>query len=117
MEYIDGFMSAVPQQNKESYLKFAAIAADVFKDYGALSVVECWGNEVPEGKVNSMHTAVMREEGEAVVFAWVRWPSKSVRDEAWPKIMQDDRMPKDMSAAPFDGKRMIFGGFDVILDV
>lgn len=117
MDYIDGFMCSVPHENKNAYRKFAALAADIFKAYGALSVVECWENDVPEGKVNSMHSAVLRKEGEAVVFSWIRWPSKTVRDEAWPKVMQDERMPKDMSEAPFDGKRMIFGGFDVVLDV
>jgi uncharacterized protein YbaA (DUF1428 family) len=92
MNYIDGFVAAVPAANKESYLKHAADAAVVFKEYGALNVVESWGDDVPEGKLTSFPIAVKREEGEVVVFAWITWPSKSVRDLAWEKVMADPRM-------------------------
>ena len=112
--YVDGFVLAVPSANKEAYRKHAAEAAVIFKEHGALSMVEGWGDDVPEGKINSMHTAVLRKEDETVVFSWITWPDKATRDTAWEVLMQDERMMKlDM---PFDGKRMIFAGFDVLID-
>ena len=116
MTYVDGFLAAVPTANKDSYLEHAEAAAVVFKKYGALSVAECWGDDVPEGKVNSMHSAVMRKNDETVVFAWIIWPSKAVRDEGMQKVMTDPDMQPDRNPMPFDGMRMIFGGFDMILE-
>lgn len=116
MRYIDGFVAAVPTANKDAYLKHAAEAAEIFKEYGALSCVECWGDDVPEGEVTSFTMAVKRKETETSVFAWIAWPSKEVRDEAWQKIMADPRMSPDRMDMPFDGKRMIYGGFQQILD-
>jgi uncharacterized protein YbaA (DUF1428 family) len=87
----------------------------VFKEYGALQVVECWGDDVPPGKVTDFYGAVKAEKGEAVVFSWIVWPSKDVRDAASKKMMDDPRM-KPSGETPFDGKRMIFGGFRPILD-
>lgn len=113
MAYVDGVVAAVPTANKEAFLAHAEAAAAVFKKHGALSVVENWGDDVPEGELNSLHTAVMRKTDETVVFSWITWPSKEARDTGWAKIMADEEMPKDM---PFDGKRMIFGGFSTILD-
>ncbi len=115
MHYVDGFLLAVPVANKEAYRKMAEVAATVFKAHGALSVVECWGDDLPEGKVNSMHTAVLRKPDETVVFSWIAWPSKAVRDAGMPKVMADPRLD-GFSDMPFDGQRMIFGGFDVIMD-
>lgn len=115
MNYLDGFIAAVPAGNKEAYLKHAADAAIVFKDYGALEVVESWGDDVPEGKVTSFPMAVKREEGEVVVFSWIQWPSKAVRDSAWEKVMADPRMNAKDNPMPFDGKRMIYGGFQIIM--
>jgi uncharacterized protein YbaA (DUF1428 family) len=115
MNYLDGFVAAVPAGNKEAYLKHAADAALVFKDYGALEVVESWGDDVPEGKLTSFPMAVKREEGEVVVFSWIIWPSKPVRDRAWEKVMADPRMDHANSPMPFDGKRMIYGGFQIIM--
>jgi uncharacterized protein YbaA (DUF1428 family) len=115
MNYLDGFVAAVPVANKEAYLKHATEAAAVFKDYGALSVVESWGDDVPEGKLTSFPMAVKREEDEVVVFSWVEWPSKAVRDSAWEKIMADPRMDPARAPMPFDGKRLIYGGFQIIM--
>lgn len=115
MLYVDGFLLAVPNARQEDYRKHADDAAAVFKEHGALEVVECWGDDVPEGKLTSFTMAVKREESESVVFSWVTWPSKAARDAAWPKVMEDPRLPKDMSAMPFDGKRMIYGGFRMIV--
>jgi len=115
MTYVDGFVAAVPTANKETYRKHAEGAWPIFKEYGATSMTECWGNDVPEGEVTSFRMAVKQAEDETVVFSWVVWPSKEVRDEGWKKMMDDDRMK--MQDMPFDGKRMIYGGFDVIVDV
>lgn len=115
MNYVDGFVAAVPTANREKYLKHAQEAAVVFKDHGALTVVENWGNDVPEGKLTSFPMAVQRKDDEVVVFSWVTWPSKEVRDKGWEKIMADPRMAPDRGPMPFDGKRMIYGGFEMIL--
>jgi uncharacterized protein YbaA (DUF1428 family) len=116
MNYLDGFVAAVSLANKEAYLQHAQDTAVVFKEYGALSVVESWGDDVPEGKLTSFSMAVKREEGEVVVFSWVQWPSKAARDSAWEKIMADPRMMDPTRAPPFDGKRMIYGGFQIIME-
>lgn len=114
MSYTDGYVIAVPTANKQTYLEHARKAAGIFKELGALQVVETWGDDVPEGKLTSFTMAVQRKPDEAVVFSWVTWPSKAVRDAGWKKFMEDPRM-KDMQM-PFDGKRMIYGGFETILD-
>jgi uncharacterized protein YbaA (DUF1428 family) len=115
MSYVDGFVGAVPTANKEAYRKHAEIAASVFKQHGALSIVDCWGDDVPEGEVTSFSMAVKRKDDETVVFAWITWASRSARDEGMKKAMEDTRLQNvDM---PFDGKRMILGGFDVIHSV
>ncbi|MES2631501.1 MAG: DUF1428 domain-containing protein [Pseudomonadota bacterium] len=115
MNYVDGFVIAVPTAKKDSYLQHAEVAAQVFKDLGALEIVECWGDDVPEGKVTSFAMAVNRNDDETVVLSWISWPSKAVRDDGMKKFMDDPRM-KDMKDMPFDGQRMIFGGFQVILE-
>ena len=114
MNYIDGFVAAVATANKQTYLEHAKSAAKVFKEYGALQVVECWGDDVPEGKLTSFTMAVQRKPDETVVFSWITWPSKAAHDEGMKKVMEDPRM-KNMQM-PFDGKRMIYGSFEVILD-
>ena len=110
--YIDGFVLAVPTANKETFRQHASEAAQIFKKHGALEIVECWGDDVPEGKLTSMPMAVKREPDEIVVFSWVVWPDKAVRDKGMQAVMDDPQMPKDM---PFDGKRLIYGGFQPIL--
>jgi uncharacterized protein YbaA (DUF1428 family) len=115
MSYIDGFVCAAPTANREVYRKYAADAAAVFRDHGATQVVECWGDDVPEGKLTSFPLAVQRKDDETVVFSWVIWPDKAARDAGWAKVMADPRMPSDRAGAPFDGKRMIYGGFEPIV--
>lgn len=117
MNYVDGFVCAVPTANREAYLKHAQDAAVIFKEFGALSVVECWGDDVPEGKLTSFPLAVKREPDETVVFSWVTWPSRDVRDAGWAKVMADPRMQPGANPMPFDGKRLIYGGFQVLLQV
>ncbi|MGJ3261771.1 MAG: DUF1428 domain-containing protein [Salinarimonas sp.] len=115
MTYVDGFVAAVPTANKDAYRAYAELAATVFKEHGALSLVECWGDDVPEGKLNSLHTAVMRKEDETVVFSWITWPDRATRDDGLQKVFGDPRMAPDRSPMPFDGTRMIFGGFEMIV--
>lgn len=116
MHYVDGFVLAVPLAQREAYIRLAEMAAQVFIDHGAVAVSECWGDDVPEGKLTSFTMAVQRQDDEAVVFSWVSWPSKAARDEGMAKFMADPRM-KDMSpeTMPFDGRRMIMGGFQQIV--
>lgn len=116
MSYVDGFVIPVPAGKKQAYRDMAAKAAAVFKEYGATRVVECWGDDVPEGKVTDFRGAVKAKADENVVFSWIVWPSKQVRDQANPKVMADPRM-KMNNDMPFDGQRMILGGFEVLLEV
>jgi uncharacterized protein YbaA (DUF1428 family) len=111
MSYIDGFVCAAPTANREVYRKYAADAAAIFRDHGATQVVECWGDDVPEGKLTSLPMAVKCEPGETVVAGWVLWPDKAARDAGWKTAMEDPEMQGGM---PFDGKRMIFGGFEML---
>lgn len=116
MPYIDGFVAAVPTANKDKYLEHARLAAVVFKDHGALSVIECWGDDVPDGELTSFPMAVKKEADETVVFAWVTWPSKEARDAGNAKMMADPRMQPDQNPMPLDGKRLIYGGFEVMME-
>ena len=116
MSYVDGFIAAVPTANREAFRKHAADAAVVFKELGALHVVECWGDDVPDGKVTSFPMAVKKKEDETVVFSWIVWPSRQARDEGMKKIMADPRMQPEANPMPFDGKRLIFGGFEVLVE-
>jgi uncharacterized protein YbaA (DUF1428 family) len=115
MPYVDGFVIPVPTAKREAYVRLAERVAAVFKEYGALKVVECWGDDVPEGKITSFPMAVKREEDETVVFSWIIWPSRAVRDEGSKKVMADPRMQPG-ETMPFDGKRLIYGGFEMILE-
>ncbi len=115
MSYVDGFVTPVPNAKREAYRKHAEEAAVLLKEHGATGVVECWGDDVPEGKVTSFSMAVKLEAGEAVVFSWITWPSRAVRDEGWKKVIADPRMQPDVMSMPFDGKRLIYGGFEVLL--
>jgi uncharacterized protein YbaA (DUF1428 family) len=115
MSYVDGFVIPVPTAKKAAYREMALKAADLFKEYGASRIVECWGDDVPDGKVTDFKGAVKAEAGETIVFSWIVWPSKQVRDAANEKMKSDPRMQMSPDM-PFDGKRMIYGGFDVLLD-
>lgn len=115
MGYLDGYVLPVPADNKDAYRAMAEKVAGIFREYGALRVVEAWGEDIPEGKVTDYNRATLREDSERVVYAWVEWPDKATRDAAWPKIMEDARAKPD-GEMPFDGKRMMWGGFAPILD-
>ena len=115
MSYIDGFVTPVPAGKKAAYQDMCTNAAKIFKEYGATRVVECWGDDVPDGKVTDFKGAVKAGSGENVVFSWVVWPSKQVRDQGNEKMKNDPRMQMTPDM-PFDGKRVIMGGFEVLLD-
>ncbi|RYZ66695.1 MAG: DUF1428 domain-containing protein [Proteobacteria bacterium] len=114
MPYVDGFVIAVPRANKAAYLEQATWFSKVVKEYGATRVVECWSDEVPDGKVTDFKMAVKATAEEAIVFSWIEYPSKEIRDAATAKVMADERMEK--MKMPFDGSRMIVAGFDSILE-
>lgn len=115
MVYIDGFVVPVKTARKEDYRKMAAEMGQMFLEFGALQSVECWGDDVPKGKLTDFQGAVKAEDDETVVFSWVVWPSKEARDAGNDKMMSDPRMkmPDDL---PFSAKRMIYGGFAPIVD-
>ena len=112
MSYVDGFVIPVPEGNKEAYREMAAVAAPIFLEHGATRVVECWGDDLPDGKVTDFKGAVKCEPGENVVFSWIVWPSKAVRDQGNAKVMADPRMDMKPEDMPFSGQRMIYGGFE-----
>jgi uncharacterized protein YbaA (DUF1428 family) len=114
--YADGYLLAVPTAKKDAYRDVARKAAAVFREYGATRVVEAWADDVPDGKVTDFKGAVKATPDEVVVYSWVEWPSKEARDTAWPKIMEDERMKREEANMPFDGQRMIYGGFRPIVD-
>ncbi len=117
MTYVDGFVCAVPTGNKEAYRKHAADAAPLFREFGVTRMVENWGDDVPRGKVTDFYGAVQAKDDETIVFSWFEYPDKATRDAAGQKMMTDPRMQAMMGQEmPFDGKRMIYGGFQSIVD-
>ena len=115
MSYIDGFVVAVPTDKKDAYRAMAEKAAPIFLEHGALRTVEAWGDNVPDGKVTDFRKAVQATPEETVVFSWIEWPSREARDAGMEKFMADPRLA-GMTDMPFDGQRMIFGGFAPLLD-
>jgi uncharacterized protein YbaA (DUF1428 family) len=115
MSYIDGFVIPVPKDKKGAYKEMASQAVPLFKEYGALRVVECWGDDLPPGKVTDFQRGVHATDDENIVFSWIVWPSKEVRDRANAKMRDDPRMQMT-GDVPFDMERMVMGGFAVLLD-
>jgi uncharacterized protein YbaA (DUF1428 family) len=115
--YADGYIVPVPTDKKEAYRAIAAKAAMIYKDYGATRVVEAWGDDVPDGKQTDFKRAVKAKPEESIVFSFVEWPDKATRDEAMPKLMSDPRLEPEANPMPFDGKRMIFGGFTPVVEL
>jgi len=113
--YVDGFVLPVHESKAEAYRAMAARVAPIFEEHGATRVVEALGDDLMEGKVTDYRKAVKAEDGENVVFSWIEWPSKEARVAGWEKIMADERM-KPEGEMPFDGKRMFWGGFEILLD-
>ncbi|MET0182012.1 MAG: DUF1428 domain-containing protein [Caulobacterales bacterium] len=120
MTYVDGFVIAVPKKNIEAYREISQKCGPIWKEFGAIDYVECVGDDTPYGELTSFPRAVIAKEDEVVVFSWITYPSKEVRDECNKKVMEDPRM-EEMSGGPenmpFDGKRMIFGGFNTIVQL
>jgi uncharacterized protein YbaA (DUF1428 family) len=121
MSYIDGFVIAVPTANKQRFIEHARQGDSVFTDLGATRVVECWADDVPEGKVTDFGKAVQAKADESIVFSWIEWPDKETRDAAMRIMMSDEfddeRMDPEKNPMPFDGKRLIFGGFIPIVEL
>lgn len=114
MVYISGFVVPVPNENKAAYIESARKAWPLFKEYGALQHVEGWGDKVPVGKVTDFNRAVDLKDGETVVFSWILWPDKATSDACEASMQTDVRWR--LMDMPFDGQRMIFGGFEAIFD-
>ncbi len=117
MSYIDGFVVAVPSANIEAYKKVARTAGEVWREHGALAYVEALGDDVPYGELTSFPRAVQAKNDEVVVFSWILYPSREARDEINAKVMDDPRLKGTMDDMPFDGKRMIYGGFKPFLEL
>ncbi|WP_156255009.1 DUF1428 domain-containing protein [Sandarakinorhabdus oryzae] len=125
MAYIDGFVIAVPTENKAKFEQHARTGDSVFIDLGALRVMECWADDVPDGKLTDFRRAVQATSDEAVVFSWIEWPDKATRDAAY-EVMKgwiadpstaDRRMDPSRNPMPFDGTRLIFGGFAPLVEL
>ena len=117
MSYIDGMVAAVPTVKKAEYTAFSEKMNAMMLEFGALSATDCWGDDVPDGKVTSFPMAVKCSDDETVCLGWVVWPDKATRDEGIKKMMADPRMQPGTAPMPFDGKRMIYGGFEMIVQV
>jgi uncharacterized protein YbaA (DUF1428 family) len=125
MSYIDGFVIAVPTANKEKFIAHAKLGDSVFIDLGATRVIECWGDDVPDGKVTDFRRAVQANDDETVVFSWIEWPDKETRAAAYAIMTDwmnnpdkaDPRMDPARNPMPFDGKRLIYGGFAPLVEV
>ncbi|HET8937720.1 MAG TPA: DUF1428 domain-containing protein [Polyangiales bacterium] len=119
MSYIDGFVIAVPKANKEKFIEHAKLGDSVFIELGATRVLECWGDDVPNGKLTDFRRAVQATDDEVVVFSWIEWPDKATRDACMSRMEElmktDARMSPEKNPMPFDGKRMIYGGFSPIV--
>ncbi len=115
MAYIDGFVIAVANVNKQAFIDHARQFDPLFIEYGATRIVEGWGDDVPTGKVTDFQRAVLAKDDETVVFSWIEWPDKQTRDAGMAKIMEDPRMDPKLNPMPFDGARMIYGGFSPVV--
>ena len=116
MTYIDIAVYAVPTASKNAFKTHAEQIAPLFRKHGAIAVADCWGADVPGGEVTSLPMAVKCRDEETVAFSCITWPSKAVRDTGMPKAMADMRALGGGTPMPFDGKRMIFGGFEVMVE-
>lgn len=121
MTYVDGFVIAVPADRRQEFIDHATKVDSLFLELGALRVVECWADDVPDGKVTDFRRAVQAEADETIAFSWIEWPDKATRDAAMARLrsgdLEDDRMDPAKNPVPFDGKRMIFGGFGPVVDM
>lgn len=125
MTYIDGFVIACPEANRDKFIEHARLGDAVFMELGALRIVECWGDDVRDGHTTDFRRAVQAQDGEAVLFSWIEWPDKATRDAAMARMQEmmtdpgkvDPRMDPEKNPMPFDGKRLIFGGFVPVVEL
>ena len=117
MTYVDGFVAAVPTANKQKFIDHAQEGDSVFVEMGATRVLECWGDDVPAGSVTDFRRAVKAGDDETVVFSWIEWPDKATRDKAMSKVMDDPRLQPENNPMPFDGKRLVYGGFEPVVEL
>lgn len=117
MSYIDGFVIAVPTANKQKFIQHANDGDSVFVEHGATRILECWGDDVQNGKQTDFRRAVNAKDDETVVFSWIEWPDKATRDAGMEKAMKDPRLSPQSNPMPFDGMRMIFGGFAPVVEL
>ena len=115
MTYIAGFIAAVPAANKAKYKSHAEQFWPIFEKHGAIAMRECWGTDVPDGKLTSFPMAVLKAEDEVVVFSWVEWPDKASSDRCMAEMMAEAEKDPEAYEMPFDGNRMVWGGFEEIL--
>lgn len=115
--YVDGFVVAVPNDKLDAYKEMSRRCGDIWKEYGAIDYVECVADDVPYGELTSFPRAVQAKEDETVIFSWITYESREQRDAVNAKVMADPRLSNMMSEPPFDGKRMIYGGFKVLLSM
>ena len=121
MAYVDGSVLAVPTADRQQFIDYAGSIGSVFKEQCASRIIECWGDDVPDGKLTDFRRAVQARDGETVVFAWIEWPDKATRDAAMSRMddltKNDSRVDPEENPVPFDGRRMIFGGFVPIVEL
>jgi uncharacterized protein YbaA (DUF1428 family) len=121
MSYIDGFVIACPKDKKQAFIHHANTADSMFIEMGAIRVIECWADDVPDGTLTDFRMAVKATEDEDVIFSWIEWPDKETRDKCYAVMMdpdnKDPRMDMEKNPTPFDGKRMIYGGFRPVVDI
>ncbi len=118
MGYVDGFVIAVPKANKQAFRDHALSFDTLFTKHGATHVIETWSDDVPKGETTDFYRAVKAKDDEAIVFSWVFWPDKATRDAGNAKVFEDmEAMGESAGVMPFDGKRMIYGGFEVLVEL
>lgn len=121
MAYIEGFLIPVPTANREAFIEHGRTVDALFLELGATRVVECWGDDVPEGNVTDFRRAVQANEDESVVFSWIEWPDRETRERAYAeweaRAETDERFRMAMGSMPFDGKRLVYGGFEPVVEL
>ncbi len=115
MSYFDGCVLAVPTGKRDAYIRHSGTMAAILREHGAMEIIDAWGDDVPDGETTSFPMAVKKKPDETVVFSYIVWPDRKTRDAAWQAIHSDPRMSDENNPMPFDGSRMIFGGFVPVL--
>ena len=121
MSYVDGYILAVPKANRTRFIEYAETVDRIFIEHGAIRVIECWADDVPEGKLTDFYKAVQTKDDETVIFSWVEWPDKETRNAGMAQMEEvmktDDLFNPEKNPMPFDGMRMIYGSFQPVVDL